>query len=73
MRTLKLILSQYNEGKITLNEMIEMINEIGRYVGYKNSYGKQVLKAYIKDELVEVSKTSYPSSESTIPQPLVIP
>lgn len=72
MRTLKLILSQYNEGKITLNEMIEMINEIGRYVGYKNSYGKQVLKAYIKDELVEVSKTSYPSSESTIPQPQVI-
>ena len=73
MRTLKLILSQYNEGKITLNEMIEMINEIGRYVGYKNSYGKQVLKAYIQDELVEVSKTSYLSSESTIPQPQVIP
>ena len=52
MKTLQLILNLYNEGKITLNEMIDMINEFGEYAGYKNAYGKQTLKAYVKGEFI---------------------
>jgi len=55
MKTLLLLLNQYNEGKISLNEMVELINEFGVYAGYKSAYGKQTLKATINGQLVEVS------------------
>ena len=55
MVVLKLILKQYNAGEITLNEMVNMINEFGVYSGYKSAFGKQTLKAYIKGELVEIT------------------
>ena len=54
MKTLKLILWSYRKGEISLKEMIEMINEFGEYLQYRSCVGGSILRAKIKEKIVEV-------------------